>query len=330
MFTRTGRLPGEGFYSQIPNHWIRDHRLTAMEFKILCFWASHEVGYRVTIQQTIAEVKEGRDAIYNAVAGLVRHGYLIRSQGRHGEPVGRGGKTKFAQVDYELGPAAVEQTYERNWGRVPKPPKPQVEPHPETPEAVDDPSVSAGQTASGFSVTGSAVTGKPDTKKNKVLEDQQPPPPEAETPPPADSSPEHGGGGGAPPSEINPDLLEQARGVLAAVYPTTGKPAPPDRMADRLAELLAARLAAGWTSDDAIDHLAGSMGSTTRTPYAIMRWRIAQNMAGPPPAPRPAPRQLPRRCGCLNGVVLVPNPNDPRRDTPRPCPNCRPAETSAA
>lgn len=281
MFTRTRGLPGENFYTQIPQHWIRDHRLTAMEFKVLCFWSSHEVGYRVTIQQTIAEIKEGRDAIYRAVAGLVAHGYIVRIQERGGGGASaRGGATKFSSVEYELGPAAYEQTYERRWGRRPG------EPLPENQEAVDENSVSAGGTASGLAVSGSPVTGKRDTKKNNSLEDQG----EEDQPPPPDVPVGRSGGGGVEPStDDNPDQLTAARRVLAEVQATTGRRPVVGKLADRLVGKIADRLAAGWSPDDAIEALSGPMPGVEHV-YPVLSWRVGDALAGAPPAPRP-PRQ---------------------------------------
>ncbi len=137
MFTRTAKLPGEDFYTPVPTHWLRDFRLTGTAKAVLAYWCSHQVGYEVTIKQTMAEMREGRDAIYAAVKNATEHGYLIRHQAR-------GEDGKLGTVSYTLGPAAYQPTYQRAWGKA------------------------AGQTASGFSVSGQAVSGEPAPKKNRV------------------------------------------------------------------------------------------------------------------------------------------------------------------
>lgn len=157
MFTKIIHLPGENFYTQVPNHWLRDHRLSGVAKALMGYWQSHEIGYRVSIEQTIAEFREGKDAIYAAVKLLRDTGYLVLMQDR-------GERGKFGSVEYTLGPAAFEQQYTRRWGTQ------------------ADASVSPGYTASGFpgsgpAGSGSAASGGSDTKKNNPkknnLEEEQ-------------------------------------------------------------------------------------------------------------------------------------------------------------
>lgn len=110
MFTKTEYLPGENYHTQVPTHWLRDPRLGSGAKTVLSYWQSHAIGYRVTIEQTIAELAEGRDFVYAAVRDALALGYLERLQGR-------GGRGRFGSVEYTHGPAAKEQLYERNWGR---------------------------------------------------------------------------------------------------------------------------------------------------------------------------------------------------------------------
>ena len=169
----------------------------------------------------------------------------------------------------------------------------------------------------------------------------QPPPPTVKEAAPAADTPNLGGGGGASPNpQPDPDHLVAARAVLTAAYATSGQPLPPVGMLERLAVQLAPRLAAGWSSSDAADHLAGAMAGG-RTPYAIMKWRIDHNLAGPPPPPRPAPEKpapAQRRppCGTCSGDGTVPADPVVREFAGRarqvvryvPCPDC--AEEVAA
>jgi hypothetical protein len=179
-------FPGENFYSRIPQHWIRDFRLTAMEFRVLTYWASHRNNYRVSVEQTDAEIKEGRHAIYAAIKGLIDKGYIVRRQGRD-EKSG-----KRTAVEYTFGPAAFKQQYVRAWGRSdgadgapPESEDPvessQVEPASEIPGTGFSESRSTASSVAGSRRAGSR---KPHTKKNNPLEDQSfledqenPPPP---------------------------------------------------------------------------------------------------------------------------------------------------------
>lgn len=212
MFTKMERFPGESFYTPVPTHWLRDPRIRGLDKAILGFLQTHAVGYRVTVEQVIAEMYESRDAIYAAVKRLVEHEYLVRAQARGGGGAqSRGGSTKFGQVDYTFGRAAFEQTYERNWG----PPE----------------DVAAGGTASGFpvsgsAVTGSAVTGKPDTKydqglTDQGLEDQTPPVPPARpararrAPAPRTGGDDHPPQPKPPPPDPDPDPLAAAAAAVA-------------------------------------------------------------------------------------------------------------------
>lgn len=225
MFTKLVALPGENFFTQVPTHWLRDPRASAGLKAVLSYWQSHAIGYRVTIEQTIAEMAEGRDAIYATVREGIALGYLCKLQDR-------GTRGRFGAIEYTLGPAAYEQTYVRNWG--PKPdgtegpiiereagePVAQRKPA-RKPQPVDNPAevdVSAGGTAYGSAVNGQSVNGQSvsggtangataygetDTKKINPQEinpkkmsfevDQNPPPLSAVTSLPREASPSDGG-----------------------------------------------------------------------------------------------------------------------------------------
>jgi hypothetical protein len=125
-------------YTQLPNHWARDPRLSDKAKGRLWSISTHAAGYRLTIAQMIAETKDGREAVYSSLAELVKFGYLVREQLRR--PDG-----KLGEVRYTYGPACTEPAYVRNWGHK------------------ND--VSAGETAYGFPVYGEAVSGEPASKK---------------------------------------------------------------------------------------------------------------------------------------------------------------------
>lgn len=170
MFSKTERFPGEGFFTQVPTHWLRDPRASATLKAVLSYWQTHAVGYQVTIEQTIAEMREQKAAIYAAVKHGIELGYLERRQDRDAR-----GRRKA--VEYTFGPAAFEQQYVRNWGARPDGTEgPTDDGDAGAAAAVDDAPaepeghVSAGGTGSRFSASGPSGSRKPgsresDTKK---------------------------------------------------------------------------------------------------------------------------------------------------------------------
>lgn len=137
MALYNGEPPAANF-AMVPNHWFRDPRLSGKAKGYMGYIATHAPGYKLTIKQMIAEMAEGKDAIYAGLAELVKYGYLLRVQQR-------GEDNQFGEVDYHFGPAAYAQQYERAWG------------------ARGD--VSAGEAASGFSGCGFPGRGEPAPKK---------------------------------------------------------------------------------------------------------------------------------------------------------------------
>lgn len=166
MFTKLVALPGENFFTQVPTHWLRDPRASAGLKAVLSYWQSHAIGYRVTIEQTIAEMSEGRDAVYAYVREGIELGYLRKLQDR-------GARGRFGALEYTLGPAAYEQQYVRNWGpkgdgtegpiieREPGEPVAKRKPARKAPPVDNSasPDVSAGRTAYGSAGNGQSVNG---------------------------------------------------------------------------------------------------------------------------------------------------------------------------
>lgn len=75
-------LEFEGHFTQIPNAWLRDQRLSLRAKGLLSQLLSHTDGWSVTISH-LADVNGcGRDAIRSAVRELEEAGYLTRSQAR--------------------------------------------------------------------------------------------------------------------------------------------------------------------------------------------------------------------------------------------------------
>ena len=77
-------------FTQIPNAWLRDSRLSFKARGILSLVMSHTQGWSLSIRQLANDSMEGRDAIRSAIKELEDLGYLTRSQennGRFGENV---------------------------------------------------------------------------------------------------------------------------------------------------------------------------------------------------------------------------------------------------
>ena len=79
-----GKHNFDGQFTQIPNNWVRDSRLTLKARGLLTLLMSHSPGWSVSINSLIEENLEGRDALKAAVAELEEFGYLKREQSREG------------------------------------------------------------------------------------------------------------------------------------------------------------------------------------------------------------------------------------------------------
>lgn len=78
-------------FTQIPNEWLRDSRLTFKARGLLAMLLSHSEGWSLSTAAIAEQNQEGKDAIRSAIAELQQFGYLNRSQvndnGRFGEAV---------------------------------------------------------------------------------------------------------------------------------------------------------------------------------------------------------------------------------------------------
>lgn len=77
-------------FTQIPNSWARDSRLSLKARGVLVLIMSHEPGWRLTVRSLAGEQRVSRDALTSALQELERLGYLKRhqeNQGRFGEAV---------------------------------------------------------------------------------------------------------------------------------------------------------------------------------------------------------------------------------------------------
>ncbi|PPF56065.1 hypothetical protein C5B94_03860 [Clavibacter michiganensis] len=92
--TRT-KLPFEGHFTQIPNAWLRDQKLSRRARGLLAEVMSHQVGWHVSIASLVANGSEGKAAIRAAMLELRDAGYLTLSQKR-------GEQGRWNEVEYEL------------------------------------------------------------------------------------------------------------------------------------------------------------------------------------------------------------------------------------
>ncbi len=78
-------------FTQIPNHWLRDSRLTFKARGLLGLVMSHSAGWSLSINLIAEQNQEGKDAVRSAIAELSQFGYLTREQvnefGRYGESI---------------------------------------------------------------------------------------------------------------------------------------------------------------------------------------------------------------------------------------------------
>jgi hypothetical protein len=72
----------EGQFTQIPNAWLRDERLSLKAKGLLAQLLSHSDGWSVTTRSLASFNGCGRDAIRSAVVELEEAGYLTRRQDR--------------------------------------------------------------------------------------------------------------------------------------------------------------------------------------------------------------------------------------------------------
>ncbi|WP_156888234.1 helix-turn-helix domain-containing protein [Microbacterium indicum] len=88
-------LTFEANYTQIPNAWLRDARLSHKARGVLAELMTHRAGWKTSIEQIAAAGPDGVDAIRAAIRELENAGYLRREQ-RHDND------GRFAETDFLL------------------------------------------------------------------------------------------------------------------------------------------------------------------------------------------------------------------------------------
>lgn len=78
-------------FTQIPNDWLRDTRLSFKARGLLALIMTHREGWSLSINSIASQNQEGKDAIRSAIQELEKAGYLFRTQmnqgGKFGEAV---------------------------------------------------------------------------------------------------------------------------------------------------------------------------------------------------------------------------------------------------
>jgi hypothetical protein len=141
-----GRRPEEQ-HTRVPNLWARDPKLSFKAKGLLTYLLSHQDGYRLTVEQVIAEATDGKAAVYSAIRELVERGYLRRVQRR-------GAAGKVGEVDYFVADAPDATASQFAASRKP-----------ESGAELREQDETAGQTASRFPASRSSASGKSATKK---------------------------------------------------------------------------------------------------------------------------------------------------------------------
>lgn len=75
----------DNHFTQIPNDWVRDTRLTFKARGLLVLLLSHQQGWSLSIETISRQQNIGKDALRSAVQELERFGYLTRSQQQNGK-----------------------------------------------------------------------------------------------------------------------------------------------------------------------------------------------------------------------------------------------------
>jgi len=96
-------------FTQIPNDWLRDSRLSFKARGILAMLMSHTQGWSLSINTIAKQNQEGKDAIRSAVQELEKYGYLYRTQVNEG---GRFGESIWITQDPADSPMAENPTTE--------------------------------------------------------------------------------------------------------------------------------------------------------------------------------------------------------------------------
>lgn len=131
-----GRHSFDDHYTQIPNHWLRDERLSFKARGLLAYIESHVADWSISVTWLAAKNIEGKEALRSAIAELELYGYLKREQenkgGRFGEvtwtsqePLAENPLTENPPLKKNIDKNTIEKNIEREqfdefWAIYPK------------------------------------------------------------------------------------------------------------------------------------------------------------------------------------------------------------------
>lgn len=329
-----GRLSGDGF-TAVPNHWLRDSALSYKGKGLLAAIASHRDDYELTIEQLIAESKDGKDSVSTALKELERVGYLRRLERRR-KPDGTLGAYDYELVEFPHGTPGQPNVSAGQDQRG----KSDVVPVRKTRagRGQGKQGVSAGRNQCGFT-----TVVNPHTKKTTGLEDQEKTTSSSRTR--ASGTAQRGDGQEEEEEPVRPQPESQptttrraprpsaeARELVAAVAWPLGKPQPATVDRARLAAGVDRCLAAGHSPDAVLRDLVAAVAGVDRpVGSALSRLRDLADLTPEPahtaastPAPAlstkdrcPANPLLARgRCGCHDDPADTTGLRSPDGDVP--------------
>lgn len=98
-------------FTQIPNDWLRDQRLSLGAIGLLAQLLSHSPGWKITQENLARANNVGRDAIRTLINELVTNGYLLKSEKRERNSSGQLAGYNYVTTDPVLGePTLAEPT----------------------------------------------------------------------------------------------------------------------------------------------------------------------------------------------------------------------------
>lgn len=309
-----GRLSGDGF-TQVPNHWLRDRKLSYKGKGLLAAIASHRDDYELTIEQLITESRDGKDAVATGLKELERVGYL-RRLGRQRRSDGTLGAYDYELVESPHNPTTTDSVSAGQSQRG----KPAVAParKTRTGHQQEKQGVSAGHNQCGFTTVVNPPHRRPGVENQKKTSSPSPPAPTATEQRPAQPDP------GQQEGEEEPDTTKRQEPSTAALAMVDAAPwqtghQPTTAQRARLAHAVTRCLAAGHSTHDVQHELDGSIPGA-HTPVGSALANLTATAERPPAttaANRPHSRQadrgptcpnnplLPRgRCGCCDPVDL--------------------------
>ena len=95
-------------FTQIPNDWLRDSRLSLKSIGLLAQLMSHSPGWNMSIRSLAKANKTGVDTIKGAVRELEEFGYLVRSQKQKQNPDGTFADYEWTTADPFQNPVTVK------------------------------------------------------------------------------------------------------------------------------------------------------------------------------------------------------------------------------